>query len=159
MLVILYSSSLLIDFLFYVNSMVEPYFYSIAKYKLPVVPGGLVATVSTHVGHSGSKFMTFVCGVILIGTVCFTPSLLTLKSPVSTSLQASLPQVLKCILEYSYYFNHKVAKEIREFMPLSYYEPHCHYYPSLSLINHLYVSPLSLKYDTQKQFPKASQVI
>ena len=39
-------------------------------------------------------------------------------------------------------------------MPLAYYEPHYHYYPSLSLINHLYVSPLSLKYDTQKQFPK-----
>ena len=70
-------------------------FFSIAKYKLPVVPGRLVATVSAHVGHNGSKCnMSFIYVVILIGTVCFTPSLLTLKSPVTTSVQASLPQVL-----------------------------------------------------------------
>ena len=45
-------------------------------------------------------------------------------------------------------------KEIREFPPLTAYEPHNHYDPYLSLTHNLYVYPLSLNYESQKQFAK-----
>ena len=46
------------------------------------------------------------------------------------------------------------VKEIREFPPLMAYEPHNHYDPYLSLTHNLYVYPLSLNYESQKQFAK-----
>ena len=51
------------------------------------------------------------------------------------------------------------VKEIQEFPPLLSYEPHIHYDPHLSLTHNLYVYPLSLNYESQKQFTKVCKSI
>ena len=47
--------------------------------------------------------------------------------------------------------------EVEEFPPLEAYNSSSHYYPYLTLKHHLYVYPISLKYDNQKAFAKVSQ--
>ncbi|XP_019856720.1 PREDICTED: dedicator of cytokinesis protein 10-like [Amphimedon queenslandica] len=74
--------------------------------------------------------------------VIFTPSYLPVKSTVPRQLtpdtQASL--------------------EVREFLSLDSYDSFSHCSPHISHINHFYVYPVSLKYDTQKSFPKARNI-
>ena len=46
--------------------------------------------------------------------------------------------------------------EVQEFPPLEAYDSTSHYYPHLTFRHHLYVYPISLKYDNQKAFAKVN---
>ena len=49
-----------------------------------------------------------------------------------------------------------IIREVQEFPPLEEYHPHPHYHISLTYTHYLYLYPLSLKYDSQRNFTKVS---
>ena len=81
-----------------------------------------------------------------------TPSLLPVKAPPTSvgdengDAPISSPRPSTPILE------------VQEFPPLEAYNTTTHYYPHLSFTHHLYVYPISLKYDSQKVFTKVRQL-
>ena len=76
----------------------------------------------------------------------FLPPSLPLSLPLSLSLSLSLPLSLPP----------QASLEVREFLSLDSYDSFSHCSPHISHINHFYVYPISLKYDTQKNFPKVN---
>ncbi|XP_019861021.1 PREDICTED: dedicator of cytokinesis protein 9-like [Amphimedon queenslandica] len=74
--------------------------------------------------------------------VIFTPSYLPVKSTVPRQLTPDTQSSL----------------EVREFLSLDSCDSFSHCSPHISHINHFYVYPVSLKYDTQKSFPKARNI-
>jgi hypothetical protein len=51
-----------------------------------------------------------------------------------------------------------LLREAEEFAPIEAYHPHTNYFMHLTYTHHLYVYPMSLKYDSQRNFAKARNI-
>ena len=85
--------------------------------------------------------------------VCLTETVIP-RLPFPGVLNPSLVKVLPFSSGSAGVAGENLVREAQEFVPVEAFHPHTSYHIHLTYTHHLYLYPLSLKYDTQRNFAK-----